>query len=230
MEQKSKAPLPAPAPAMVAARATLQHFRSPPARHRSGNASNPAHADSMQAIKAQLKTSVLAEVRQEHSGGIDTDQLAASVYQSILAKIQPQLQDTATCAQSALSKVHSLESTVANVATKVDAQERSLRNLFSEQMTRIEELFGGKRQRQEWQGTRAPSALVSQCALSVWFCLTLVLAISWLTLPCDLVLAVPFLRRGRVALFVTCWCSFALAPFVLGRLPIQGQPVSRWGP
>ena len=103
----------------------------------------------MQAIKAQLETSVLAKVRQEHPGTVDADHLAASVEQSILAKIQPQLQDTATCAQSALSKVHSLETTVANVATKVDAQESSFKGPLSEQMTRIEDFLGGKRQRQE---------------------------------------------------------------------------------
>ena len=103
----------------------------------------------MQAIKAQLETSVLAKVRKEQPSSVDADHLAVSVEQAVLAKIQPQLQETATCAQSALSKVHALETTVAGVATKVDAQERSLRDLFSEQMTRIEELLGGKRQRQE---------------------------------------------------------------------------------
>ena len=94
-------------------------------------------SESVQAIKAQLESSVLAKVRQVQPVPFDASGLAASVEQSILAKIQPQLQETSSCAQTALVKVQHLEGTVASVATKVDQQERSLRDLFTEQMARI---------------------------------------------------------------------------------------------
>ena len=80
---------------------------------------------------------------------VDLGGLTNTVEQSILAKIQPQLQEATTSAQRALSKVHSLEGTVSAVAHKVDRQELSMRELFLEQMTKIEDLLGGKRQRQE---------------------------------------------------------------------------------
>ena len=162
VEQKAKLePVPSPPPAMVAARATFKQFRAPPgldpfatsdpwaeaaaARQRTSPAAAPA-SDSVQAIKAQLETSVLAKVWQAQVPTLDTEGLTASVEQSILAKLQPQLQDATVTAQAALAQVQALDGKVSEVSNKVDGQERSLREMFSEQ---IEELLGGKRQRQE---------------------------------------------------------------------------------
>ena len=167
VEQHSKAiQQPAPPPAMVAARTTLQQFHAPPgldplsqhdpwaeaaaAKHKP--VLSPAAAvavESVQAIKAQLETSVLAKVRQAQASQVDTDGLVATVEQSIIARLQPQLREASSTAQAALQRVQGLEVTVAEVSTKVDRQENTLRDMFSEQMSRIEELLGGKRQRQE---------------------------------------------------------------------------------
>ena len=146
---------------MVAARTTLQQFHAPPgldplsqhdpwaeaaaAKHKP--VLSPAAAvavESVQAIKAQLETSVLAKVRQAQASQVDTDGLVATV-----ARLQPQLREASSTAQAALQRVQGLEVTVAEVSTKVDRQENTLRDMFSEQMSRIEELLRPKRQRQE---------------------------------------------------------------------------------
>ena len=165
VEQRTKASAPPPPPAMVAARTTLQVFRSPPGldpllhndpwaeavrERRAPAGAGPSGAnEAVQVMKAQVESSVLGKVKQAQVGQVDLGGLTNTVEQSILAKIQPQLQEATTSAQRALCKVHSLEGTVCEVAHKVDRQEQSMRELFLEQMTKIEDLLGGKRQRQE---------------------------------------------------------------------------------
>ena len=167
VEQKAKTSvMPVPPPAMVAARATLQSFRphalvdpltvadpwaeAAAARHRAPPGLGPlASLESVQEMKAEVEKAVLSKVRKEPLDSEVSADVAASVERSILAKLRPQLQDATSSAQQALHKVQHLEGTVQEVARKVDSQEHSLRELFSEQMSKIEELLGGKRQRQE---------------------------------------------------------------------------------
>ena len=166
VEQKTKSALhPAPPPAMVAARATLQHFKAPPGldplavsdpwaeavanRHKQLGVAGAASAvDTVQTLKAQLESAVLTKLR-HNQPSVDADGLAASVEQTVLSRLQPQLQEATANAQAAVHKVQALEVTVADVAGKVDRQEGALRDMFNEQMSRIEALLGGKRQRQE---------------------------------------------------------------------------------
>ena len=75
--------------------------------------------EAVQVMKAQVESSVLAKVKQAQVSQVDLGGLTNTVEQ-----------------------VHSLEGTVSEVAHKVDRQEQSMRELFLEQMTKIEDLFG----------------------------------------------------------------------------------------
>ena len=109
-----------------------------------------AAPDLVAGVSRQVEQQVVAKLQQP-KGQVpcDTQQIAVSVEQSILARLQPQLDAATHTAKEACSRVQALETTVTSVSKEVDSRKQTLREMFDVQMSRIEELLTAKRPRQE---------------------------------------------------------------------------------